>query len=268
VFGVTADQYTMRTADPIVDRSRDMDETSWWDLWNKTHRTKEDNDPVSSELFTRTAAVINEIAQREPCRVLEIGCGAGSLSRLLTYSSYHGLDISPAAIDLARQKSEFVPRPVGASCPTYEAADFHDWAPPSHLFDLAVCVDAVAYFRDQRFAMNKIAQCLRPSGQLVLTTINPFVYHRIRRTQTKPLAEGPVSHWLTCSELHALIESAGFRVEQSWTIMPRGNCGILRLINSRTVNEAFGPRCAAMFRRLKERVGLGQYRIVVARKRR
>jgi 2-polyprenyl-3-methyl-5-hydroxy-6-metoxy-1,4-benzoquinol methylase len=256
----------MRNADPIVDRSREMDETSWWDLWNKTHRTKEDNDPVSSELFTRTAAVINEIVQRGPCRVLEIGCGAGSLSRLLNYCSYHGLDISPAAIDLARQKSERTSPRSGASCPTYEAIDFHDWAQPAYLFDLAVCVDAVAYFRDQRFAMNKIARCLRPSGQLVLTTINPFVYHRIRRTQTKPLAEGPVSHWLTCSELHALIESAGFRVEQSWTIMPRGNCGILRLINSRTMNEAFGPRCAAMFRRAKERVGLGQYRIVVVRK--
>jgi len=244
-----------------------MDETSWWDLWNTTHRTHEDNDPVSSELFTRTAALVNGITQREPCRVLEIGCGAGSLSRLLAYRSYHGLDISPAAIDMARQKSEHVSLPAGASCPTYEAADFHDWGQPTHLFDLTVCVDAVAYFRDQRFAMNKIAHSLRPFGRLVLTTINPFVYRRIRRTPTKPLAEGPVSHWLTCGNLRMLIESAGLRVERSWTIMPRGNCGILRLINARRVNEALGPRSASTLKRLKELVGFGQYRIVVARKR-
>jgi SAM-dependent methyltransferase len=185
---------------------------------------------------------------------------------LLKYDSYHGLDISLAAIELARQKSQTFPAPAGASCPTYEAGDFQDWTLPTHLFDLAVCVDAVAYFRDQPFAMKKIARSLRPSGMLVLTTITPFVYSRIRRTPTKPLAEGPVSHWLRSGELHALIESSGFRVERSWTIMPRGNCGILRLVNSRTLNNAFGPRSAAVFRLLKERAGLGQYRVVVAQR--
>jgi|HubBroStandDraft_6_1064221.scaffolds.fasta_scaffold03769_4 2-polyprenyl-3-methyl-5-hydroxy-6-metoxy-1,4-benzoquinol methylase len=250
----------------IIDQSREMDERSWWDLWNKTHRTKEDNDPVSSELFMRTATVINEITQREPCRVLEIGCGAGLLSRLLTYRGYHGLDISPAAIDLARQKAELVSRPAGASCPTYEAVDFHDWPLPPEVFDVAVCVDAVMCFRDQRLALTKIAQTLRTGGRLVLTAINPFVYTRIRRTPTSPLASGPVSRWLSGRELHNLITSAGLAVERSYTIMPRGNCGILRLINARTVNEAFGPRSAAVIRRLKERSGLGQYRVVIARK--
>jgi 2-polyprenyl-3-methyl-5-hydroxy-6-metoxy-1,4-benzoquinol methylase len=256
----------MQTISPMLDRSRDMDEKTWWNAWNTAHRTKDNSDPVSSELFARTAAVVNEITCKQSCRVLEIGCGAGSLSRLLTYFSYHGLDISSAAIDIARRKAEPPPRRPGASPPTYEVTDFHEWSPPQDSFDLAVCVDAVAYFRDQSFAMNKIAQTLRPSGRLVLTTINPFVYRRIRRTATNPLAEGPVSHWLTCGELNALMEAAGFSVERSWTIMPRGNCGILRLINARRVNEAFGPQSAAALRRLKEQVGLGQYRLVVARK--
>jgi SAM-dependent methyltransferase len=256
----------MRTTEPIIDYSRNMDEKSWWDLWNKTHRTKEDNDPVSSELFVRTAAVINEITQNEPSRVLEIGCGAGALSRLLTYSSYHGLDISPAAIELAQQRSEHVSPPPGSSRPTYEAADFHDWPLRPEAFDLAVCVDAVMCFRDQHLALSKMAQSLRPSGRLVLTAINPFVYNRIRRTQNRPLASGPVSRWVSGRELHDLITSTGFGIERSCTIMPRGNCGILRLLNARRVNEAFGPRSAAVVRRMKERAGLGQYRLIVARK--
>jgi SAM-dependent methyltransferase len=255
----------MRTTAPIIDRSREMDERSWWDLWNKTHRTKEDNDPVSSELFTRTAAVINEITQKKPCKVLEIGCGAGALSRLLTYSSYHGLDISPAAIDLARQKSEDISRPAGTGLPTYEAADFHAWPLPLDKFDLAVCVDAVMCFRDQQLALNKMAQSLRPGGRLVLTAINPFVYTRIRRTQTNPLASGPVSRWVTRSELQQLITTARLAIEHSYTIMPRGNRGILRLVNARRVNEAFGPRSAEVVRRLKERMGFGQYRLMIAR---
>ena len=256
----------MRATEPIVDRSRDMDEKSWWDLWNKTHRTKEDNDPVSSELFARTADVVNEITKKEPCRVLEIGCGAGKLSRLLTYRSYHGLDISPAAIELARQKSESITLSPGMSIPTYEAADFHDWPLQSDSFDLAICVDAVMCFRDQRLALKKIAKSLRIGGRLVLTAINPFVYNRIRRTQTSPLASGPVSRWVSGRELHQLITSGGLVIERSYTIMPRGNCGILRFVNARRVNEAFGPRSAAIVRRLKEDMGFGQYRVVVARR--
>jgi 2-polyprenyl-3-methyl-5-hydroxy-6-metoxy-1,4-benzoquinol methylase len=243
-----------------------MDEKSWWDLWNKTHRTKDDNDPVSSELFTRTAAVVNDITRSESCSVLEIGCGAGSLSRLLCYRSYHGLDISPAAIDMARQKAEHIVQVADVSYPTYEAADFHDWPLPSEAFDLAVCVDAVMCFRDQQLALRKIAESLRTGGKLVLTAINPFVYTRIKRTPASPLASGPVSRWLSSSELHGLVKLAGFTLERSYTIMPRGELGVLRWVNSRRLNQMFGARGAAALRRLKEKTGLGQYRVIVARK--
>ena len=250
----------------IPDRSRDMDEKSWWDLWNSSYRTKDNNDAVSSELFERAAAVVNTMTQTAGCRVLEVACGAGALSRFLTYSSYHGLDISPAAIEIARQKAKTIQQSTGVPPPTYEAADFHDWPLPPDPFDVVVCVDAIMCFRDQQLALRKMAQGLRPGGTLVLTAINPFVYNRIRRTATTPIQSGPVSRWLSGGELHAMIKSVGLAIERSWTIMPRGNRGILRLINSSRLNQAFGPRFEAVLRRLKERVGLGQYRVIVARK--
>ncbi len=251
----------------MTDRSREMDEQSWWDFWNTSYRTNDNNDDVSSEFFVRTAAIINEITQKRNCRVLEIACGAGSLSRLLTYSSYQGIDMSPAAIGIARRKSEHIERPVGTSFPTYEAADFHDWPLPSEPFDVTVCLDAIACFRNQRIAVSKLARSLRSSGTVVLSTINPFVYHRIRRTSNHPIEEGPVSRWLSRRELHALVESSGLKIERSYTIMPRGNMGMLRLVNSRRLNAAFGPRVETALKHLKERIGLGQYRIVVARNR-
>lgn len=249
-------------SDEICDRN----ERRWWDLWNTSYRTNDNNDAVSSELFERAAAVINEITRTKCCRVLEVGCGAGTLSRLLNYSSYHGLDLSPAAIEIARKKGEGIARPSGSSVPTYEVADFHNFPLQPEVFDVAICVDAVAYFYDQQFALKKMAQSLVASGTLVLTTINPFVYHRIRRTSSSSLREGSVSRWLSRRELHKLVISAGFTIERSYTIMPRGNIGILRLINARRVNEAFGPRSASAVRSLKEGMGLGQYRLVVARK--
>jgi 2-polyprenyl-3-methyl-5-hydroxy-6-metoxy-1,4-benzoquinol methylase len=256
----------MQTTYAIPDRSREMDEKSWWDLWNTSHRTKDNNDEISSELFTRAAAVINGITRAGNCRMLEIACGAGSLSRKLVYSSYHGLDISPAAIDLARKKSEQMSPPAGASPATYEAADFHDTPLPAQPFDIIVCVDAISCFRDQQLCMNKMAQSLRTGGHLVLTTVSPFVYNRIQRTRWVRLESGPVSHWLSRGELHTLIKRAGLKIEHSYSIMPRGDAGILRIINSRRLNHMFGPRSAALLRRLKEHLGLGQYRVLIARK--
>jgi 2-polyprenyl-3-methyl-5-hydroxy-6-metoxy-1,4-benzoquinol methylase len=256
----------MLTKSPVLDRSREMEEKSWWDLWNTSHRAKDDNDAVSSELFVRAAVAINGITSDGNCRVLEVACGTGTLSRMLVYSSYHGLDISPAAIEMARQRSGCISLPVGASPPTYEAADFCEWPLPAQAFDVTVCVDAISSIRDQPLAMEKIAQSLRPGGWLVLTTINRFVYDRIRRTPAVRLDSGPVCHWLSRPELHVLISNAGLTIERSHTIMPRGNRGILRLVNSPRLNEALGLRVAAVFRRLKEEVGLGQYSLVVARR--
>jgi 2-polyprenyl-3-methyl-5-hydroxy-6-metoxy-1,4-benzoquinol methylase len=256
----------MPTNSTAVDRSNEMEEKSWWDLWNTSHRTKDDNDAISSELFQRAAAAVNRITRNSNCRVLEIACGTGAMSRMIAFSSYHGLDISPAAIEIARQKSTSISLPVGSSRPTYDAADFHEWPLPQQAFDVAVCIDAISSIRDQAIAMQKIARSVRPGGHLVLTTINRYVYDRIQRSPTVKLESGPVAHWLSRSELHALIRQAGFIIESSSTIMPRGNLGILRLVNSRRLNELLGPGIAALLRRLKEQVGLGQYSVVIARK--
>jgi len=256
----------MRTKTPVFDRSHEMEEKSWWDLWNTSHRAKDDNDAVSSELFVRAAAAINGITRNGSCRVLEIACGTGTLSRMLVYSSYYGLDISPAAIEIARQKSGSVSLPAAARFPTYEVADFCEWPVPPEAFDVAICVDAISSIRDQPLAMKKIAQSLRTGGRLVLTTINRFVYDRIQRTPVVRLESGPVCHWLSRRELHDLISGAGLTIERSHTIMPRGNRGILRLVNSPRLNEVFGQQFAAALRRVKEQIGLGQYSLVVARK--
>jgi hypothetical protein len=92
------------------------------------------------------------------------------------------------------------------------------------------------------------------------------VYNRIRRVRGVRLESGPVSHWLSRRELHDLVLQAGFTIERSNTIMPRGDMGFLRVVNARRLNHAFGPHVASILRRLKERFALGQYRVVVARK--
>ena len=251
----------------MSDQTQEMDEKAWWDFWNSSYRIGDDNGEIPNELFTRVAAAVSEFAQSEGSRIVEIGCGTGTLSRRLKFSSYVGVDISPSAIQLAKRFwEECHARLPSDDSATYEAVDFHDWQLPSKPFDIAVCVDAFVWIHDQPVALKKIVQSLRTGGVFLISIINPFVYHRIRRTAASPLKEGPVKNWLTRNELHALIKASGLRIERSFTIMPRGNLGILRPINSPRLNEALGPQVEKLLRRAKEWMGLGQYQVVAARK--
>jgi 2-polyprenyl-3-methyl-5-hydroxy-6-metoxy-1,4-benzoquinol methylase len=250
----------------FIDRSEEMDEQSWWDLWNRSFRSEDNWEEVSSELFAHVLRLIRSITGGRSCRILEVACGTGTLSRQLTFSSYQGLDLSAAAIEIARQKADSLKLNPGATAPAYDAADFHEWALPAEPFELSICVDAISCFRDQALVMRKIAQSVQPGGNVLVTTVNPFVYNRLRRADGGRFQNGPVCHWLTASELHGLFRQAGLTMVRSYTIMPRGNRGILRLINSWRWDRLLGKRGAIAFRRLKERVGLGQYRVVLARK--
>jgi SAM-dependent methyltransferase len=251
----------------MSNQSQEMDEKTWWDFWNSSYRAGDDNGEIPNELFARVAATVHEFTQPEGSRILEIGCGTGTLSRRLNFSTYAGVDISPSAIQLAKRSwEERTSRLPSDSFATYEAVDFHDWPLPSSPFDIAVCVDAFVWVHDQPLALKKIVQGLRTGGVFVISVINPFVYHRIRRTAANPLKEGPVKNWLTRHDLHALITASGLRIERSFTIMPRGNLGILRLMNSPSLNGVFGPQVEKLLRRAKEWIGIGQYQVVAARK--
>jgi 2-polyprenyl-3-methyl-5-hydroxy-6-metoxy-1,4-benzoquinol methylase len=256
----------MQNQTQFIDRSWEMDERSWWDLWNRSFRSEDNWEEVSSELFAHVLQLIRRVTGGRSCRILEVACGTGTLSRQLNFSGYQGLDLSAAAIEIARQKAGSLNLNPGATAPIYEAADFHEWALPEEPFDLGICVDAISCFRDQALVMRKIAQSVQPRGIVLVTTVNPFVYNRLRRADGGRFQNGPVCHWLTAHELHGLFRQAGLTIERSYTIMPRGNMGILRVVNSWRWDRLLGKRGAAAFRRIKEWAGLGQYRVVLARK--
>src|ERR1035438_988950 len=119
----------MKTTPQQIDRSRNMEERSWWDLWNTSYRAEDNRDVTSNQLFAHVAAVVRKATEGQPLRILEVACGTGTLSRQLNFSCYHGLDISPAAIEVARRKVDEPYHGHGAA-PSYEAADFHNWPLP------------------------------------------------------------------------------------------------------------------------------------------
>jgi SAM-dependent methyltransferase len=166
--------------------------------------------------------------------------------------SYEGWDLSDAAIELARRRH-----------PSYRfaVADIHE-AEAEETSDIVVSVDSVACFRDQDAALSNVRRMLAPGGYLVLSTVNPFVYERI--SSVGPPGEGQVRKWLSRRELRALLERTSFEPVVRRTIMPAGDQGLLRWLNSPKLNAPL----AAVFSptRVRERCGLGQYRLAVARR--
>ena len=230
-------------------------EELYWEHWNAICR----KNSISGSAANVGRAVLdafNNFQLPPKPRILEVACGTGWLAHhLVDRGEYVGLDLAPSAIEIARERLPSA---------HFEAADFHSWTPPAEKFDAIICIDAIAVFRDQDGVIEKFAKLLNPGGQIVLTTVNPFVYARIR--WVKPPVEGQARHWLKKGELHALLERHGFVVEKSWSLLPDGDMGMLRLVNGTKINKAVSiviPQ--AKLERLKERVGLGQFRLVVAR---
>lgn len=107
----------------------------------------------------------------EALRVLDAGCGHGSLLQELHNRGaiVSGFDISPAMIELARER-------LGATADLRIA----DLAAPlpyaDDTFDLVTVSLALHYVEDWEGTLKELRRLLRPHGRLVISIIHPFVY--------------------------------------------------------------------------------------------
>jgi SAM-dependent methyltransferase len=189
--------------------------------------------------------------------ILEVGCANGWLSAALAqFGQVTGLDLADEVIAAGRIRFPQV---------KFIAADFLTVDLPPESFDVVVSVSVISVLEDQRRFLERISELLRPSGYLFLTCPHKFVWDRtnfVRRSH----GEIPMN-WLNVGGLKRLLREH-FSVLHTGTIIPAGNRGILRVINSNRLNSLVqkvvpGPYVA----RLKERARLGRELVAVAQKR-
>ncbi|MEY6432070.1 class I SAM-dependent methyltransferase [Thioalkalicoccus limnaeus] len=190
-------------------------------------------------------------------RVLEVNCERGWFAgQLQGCSSFLGID--PSAEMVAEAQAHFPHA-------KFFASEFLPWEAPEQSFDLILYVDKIAHTPDQEAVLEKMGRLVRPGGHLVLTTENPFVYSRI--CWIRPPAAGEFRRWLTNKELHAMLGRSGWRVERSYTVLPAGELGVLKIINARRLNDPLQRILPGRWiTRVKEWAGLGQFRVVVAQR--
>jgi 2-polyprenyl-3-methyl-5-hydroxy-6-metoxy-1,4-benzoquinol methylase len=189
--------------------------------------------------------------------ILDVGCANGWLcAELAHFGKVTGIDLADKAITTARSRYPNV---------AFICGDFLMLDLPTGRFDVVVSVDVIPYVGDQRSFLDRVATMLKPRGYLILICPNKFVWDRTRFIR-QLTGKVPVK-WLYMKDLKALL-NRHFVTLHSETIIPGGNRGILRVINSNKVEKAIktiiNPDHMV---KLKEWTGLGKSLVILAQKR-
>src|SRR3989344_4090379 len=99
--------------------------------------------------------------------ILDIGCGAGTLSFYLASKGYsvHGIDISKKAIKACVQSA----RLLGLNNVSFKVKNFPDES-LNKKFDFIICTEVLEHLEDDRKALSKIFLSLNKGGIAILST--------------------------------------------------------------------------------------------------
>jgi 2-polyprenyl-3-methyl-5-hydroxy-6-metoxy-1,4-benzoquinol methylase len=227
------------------------DQRAYWDdRWSRS--------PKANNYQMRRGDAILRILRGLPLKnpeILDYGCGTGWFTEKLSHlGRATGIDLSETAIAIARRNFP--------DC-NYIAGNVLEMPLQHSQYDVIVSQEVIAHIEDQAAYLERIGNMLKPGGYMIITTANPFVTKRL------DWDHGPKAHiidWLTRRQLKRLL-ARHYSVLRIFSIMPVGNRGIMRLLNSECLIGALGKIFTrARVESWQERLGLGYTIIVVTQK--
>lgn len=151
----------------IVDTFFDKNATYWRDTYSEGD--------IQGIIYRRRQTValsyVDGLLLPKTSRVLEIGCGAGLLTRALARRGFavEAIDSSEAMVNLTLQSATDANLDSRISA---HKGDVHNLLYPAESFDLIVALGLVPWLLDFNKALLEIIRVLRPGGFIVLTMDN------------------------------------------------------------------------------------------------
>src|SRR5438445_5416439 len=237
---------------PSIDEQRDF-----WDWhWENWEQRK-----VLNEWTERRDRDILDLVQKLPIqkpRILDLGCGRGWFTeRLADLGETHGIDLSPEGIAAAQARRPDI---------TYIAGNVYEANLPRNYFDVVVSQEVIAHVEDQPKYIDVATQVLRVGGYFIITTGNKFVMDRLGDVGWTKQPPQHIAHQVSRSQLRNMLKPH-YRIVKIATMIPHGQLGILRVVNSHKLNSLLQLLIPARaLERLKEKMGFGWQMIFVAQK--
>lgn len=178
--------------------------TDYWLSLNEHHDYEEQVQAYFIDDSLRRYKKINQ----NNLDILDLGCGRGWLAPIISeFGSYTGVDFSPEAISIAREK-------YGEKA-TFILSDGEqvNWglaSTPS--FDVIVCSEVIEHVVDQTSFIGSAAQLLKKNGILILTTPNGNLWTLFEQRRAEQKFKQPIENWLTPSQLVNLLNAHNFTV--------------------------------------------------------
>jgi ubiquinone/menaquinone biosynthesis C-methylase UbiE len=110
------------------------------------------------------------LADKKFDRVLELGCGTGKNTALLSQISkqVHALDFSEGMIQQARQK-------IRSENVVFNVADLNQaWPCINAAYELIICNLVLEHIENLSFIFEQAARCLSKGGQFYISELHPF----------------------------------------------------------------------------------------------
>ena len=232
---------------------------AYWDERWETQRSPNDWQKQRAQAIL---AILEGLSLDSP-RILDLGCATGWMTQLLSeLGPAEGVDLSEAAI--AQAKSQY----PGIQ---FTAGNLYEIPLTSDPVDVVVCQEVIAHVSDQPLLVRRIAEVIKPGGYLIISAANKFVMDRVRDSDglVGVGSEDPDEHikkWLDMKGLKRLIEPY-FTVIRTTSVIPMGERGWLRIINSPKLNKVVGWLISQRrLKALKERMGFGYSIIAIGQK--
>jgi ubiquinone/menaquinone biosynthesis C-methylase UbiE len=125
--------------------------------------------PIGHGLAARLQCCVELLGNLSGKRLLDLGCGTGSLIPLVGASvlEYEGIDVAPAMVDAARTCIRGLD--LGSRFHVQEG-NVEALPLPSESFDAVVALGVLGYLDDPRHAIREAVRVARPNALLVIST--------------------------------------------------------------------------------------------------